>query len=59
MRDAPGPVQDSSSSSSSDSESSQNSETEEEVLSTITAQLDFSTEPKTLNFAKSRPDWPE
>src|SRR5690606_36957221 len=44
MRDAPGPVQDSSSSSSSDSESFQNSGTEEEVLSTVTAQLDFSTE---------------
>src|SRR5690606_4886530 len=59
MRDTPGPVQDSSSSSSSDSESSQNSGTEEEVLSTVTAQLDFLIEPKTLNSAKSRPDWPE
>src|SRR5690606_34163289 len=60
IRDAPRPVQDSSPSSSSESEQSQNSESAEEgVVATATAQLGSSTEPKTLNSAKSRPDWPE
>src|SRR5690606_27085974 len=59
MRGAPRPVQDSSSPSSSESEQSQNFETEEEVLLVVIAQLDFSTEPKTLNSTKSRQDWPE
>src|SRR5690606_31896233 len=59
IRDTPGPVQDSSAANSSDSDSFQNSGTEEQVLSTVTDQLDFSTEQKTLTSAKTRPDSPE
>jgi hypothetical protein len=59
MRDASQSTQQPSTTRVIDQASTYDYETDEEVLSAVTAYLDSTPEPKTLNSAKSRPDWPE
>ena len=56
MRDIPRPIQNSTTLSTIDLTTTYDYETEEEVLSTVIAYLDFSTELKTFNSTKSRSD---